>query len=264
MKKVTIIGLLIIGLIFQNCKNNKKNKDILKDNDTITVVQEDIDTAKFFENLETDKEILSVIESKETKKPTIESPESIEKEVIKSTDETIATINKEEAVKKEIVTEDVVEVTKTAKEIVKEEETKTETGPIAEKVIKKKTEAEIVIIDEQPKTEVTANKWVVPAKYQTMKNPTDPMEDVAIGKSLYRKHCKSCHGSKGYGDGPKANEMKGDLGDFSTKEFQAQSDGALFYKTSLGRDDMPRFNKKIADDEDRWLIVNYLRTLEDE
>jgi len=57
--------------------------------------------------------------------------------------------------------------------------------------------------------------------------------------------------------------MKGDLGDFSAEEFQEQTDGTLFYKMTNGRDDMPSFVKKIVDEEDRWLIVNYLRTLEE-
>ena len=110
-------------------------------------------------------------------------------------------------------------------------------------------------------TSIVQEDWKVPAKYQTMKNPTDPKADLAIGKSLYSKHCKSCHGAEGYGDGPKADEMNGDLGDFSSKKFQSQSDGALFYKTTIGRDDMPEYTKKMPDDEDRWLIVNYMRTL---
>ena len=110
-------------------------------------------------------------------------------------------------------------------------------------------------------TSFTQEEWVVPAKYENMKNPTDPAVDINIGKSLYDKHCKSCHGKEGYGDGPKADEMNGDLGDFSSEEYQAQSDGALFYKTTIGRDDMPEFTKKMPDDEDRWLIVNYMRTL---
>ena len=110
-------------------------------------------------------------------------------------------------------------------------------------------------------TTLVQEEWKVPAKYETMKNPVPADQDAAIGKSLYNKHCKSCHGSEGYGDGQKADEMNGDLGDFSSEEFQAQSDGALFYKTSFGRDDMPEYTKKMPDDEDRWLIVNYMRTL---
>ena len=105
------------------------------------------------------------------------------------------------------------------------------------------------------------DEWVVPDKYKTMKNPIDAGVDKEIGKSLYGKHCKSCHGKEGYGDGPKAEEQEGDLGDFSSEEFQAQTDGAIFYKTTFGRDDMPEYTKKMPDDEDRWLIVNYMRTL---
>lgn len=104
-------------------------------------------------------------------------------------------------------------------------------------------------------------EWVVPDKYEKMKNPTDPAEDLDIGKQLYSKHCQSCHGKTGLGDGKKADDVEGDLGDFSSEEFQAQSDGALFYKSYFGRDDMPNYEKKIPDDEDMWLVVNYMRTL---
>jgi mono/diheme cytochrome c family protein len=112
-------------------------------------------------------------------------------------------------------------------------------------------------------TTLVQNEWVVPDKYVNMKNPIPLNTDKAIGKSLYSKHCQSCHGKQGYGDGNKADEQEGDLGDFSTAEFQAQSDGALFYKTTFGRDDMPNYDKKMPDDEDRWLIVNYMRSLAD-
>ena len=110
-------------------------------------------------------------------------------------------------------------------------------------------------------TSIIQEEWKVPEKYVNMKNPIDPSTDKAIGKSLYSQHCKSCHGKEGYGDGPKAKDQKGDLGDFSSSDFQAQTDGELFYKTSFGRDDMPEYTKKMPEDEDRWLIVNYMRTL---
>ncbi len=109
-------------------------------------------------------------------------------------------------------------------------------------------------------TAVVQEEWKVPAKYETMKNPIPAKTDAVIGKSLYSKHCKSCHGSEGYGDGSKADDVDGDLGDFSSAEFQSQSDGALFYKGYIGRDDMPNFEKKLSE-EDLWLTVNYMRTL---
>lgn len=111
-------------------------------------------------------------------------------------------------------------------------------------------------------SKITQTEWVVPAKYKSMKNPTEVNADnIADGKVLYDKHCKSCHGKTGLGDGTKAEEVDGDLGDFSSKEFQAQTDGALFYKSYFGRDDMPNYEKKITDEDDMWFIVSYIRTL---
>ena len=108
-----------------------------------------------------------------------------------------------------------------------------------------------------------SKEWVVPESAKNVKNPTDKAnkQDLAEGKTLYSKYCQSCHGKEGYGDGPKAKEMKGDVGDLSSEKFQVQTDGALFYKITTGRDDMDGFGKKIPDAEDRWLIINYIRTL---
>jgi len=111
--------------------------------------------------------------------------------------------------------------------------------------------------------EGTQDPWPVPAKYENMKNPVEAdKESLAIGKSLYNKHCKSCHGKEGLGDGPKAAQLDTPSGDFSSDEFISQSDGALFYKSLEGRDDMPGFKKKIPDAEDMWSVVNYMRTFE--
>ena len=107
-------------------------------------------------------------------------------------------------------------------------------------------------------------EWEVPAKYKNMENPVAGDEEAMdIGKELYAQHCKSCHGKTGLGDGSKSAELDTDCGDFSMAEFQEQADGELFYKTSFGRDDMPAFNKKISDDEDRWMIITYLRSFEE-
>lgn len=111
-------------------------------------------------------------------------------------------------------------------------------------------------------TKFAQEEWVVPAKYKSMKNPTEASTgNIADGKTLFAKHCASCHGKAGLGDGTKAAEVDGDLGDFSSKEFQAQTDGAIFYKSYFGRDDMPNYEKKIPDQDDMWYIVSYIRTL---
>ena len=103
--------------------------------------------------------------------------------------------------------------------------------------------------------------WPVPDNFKNMKNPVaSNATTIADGKSLYTTHCKSCHGTKGLGDGNKAAQLKTEPGDFTSGEFQGQTDGALFYKTSEGRDDMPNFKKKIPDADERWSIVHYMRT----
>ncbi|MBK9982303.1 MAG: cytochrome c [Saprospiraceae bacterium] len=101
--------------------------------------------------------------------------------------------------------------------------------------------------------------WPVPDKYKTMKNPVK--FDKTAATALYNTHCKSCHGKEGLGDGTKAAQLKTKCGDFSSADFQKQSDGAIFYKTLEGRDDMPSFKKKLPDQEDIWQLVHYMRTL---
>ena len=106
------------------------------------------------------------------------------------------------------------------------------------------------------------DEWVVPAKYQKMENPfADTADADNIGRVLYSKHCKSCHGTKGKGDGTKADSIDTEMGDFTDGSLTDQTDGALYYKTFFGRDDMPSFNKKISDEQDQWMIINYLRKL---
>lgn len=99
--------------------------------------------------------------------------------------------------------------------------------------------------------------WPVPANYKAMKNPVK--YDKTAAAALYSTHCKSCHGKEGLGDGTKAAQLKTKSGDFSSAAFQKQSDGALFYKTLEGRDEMPSYKKKIPDQNDIWQLVHYMR-----
>ena len=104
--------------------------------------------------------------------------------------------------------------------------------------------------------------WVVPDKYLKMTNPVKAdATSVGDGKQLWLQHCSSCHGKSGKGDGPKAAQLKTLPHDLSKADIQNQPDGAFFYKTSEGREDMPSFKKKIPDQEDIWSVVNYIRTL---
>lgn len=104
--------------------------------------------------------------------------------------------------------------------------------------------------------------WEVPAKYIEMENPHKGDESLdRVGKMLYSKHCRSCHGNVGLGDGAKAASMEAEMFPFNEPEFQAQSDGVIYYQSIVGRDEMPNFEKKIPEEEDRWALVNFIRTL---
>jgi len=35
----------------------------------------------------------------------------------------------------------------------------------------------------------------------------------------------------------------------------------IYYQSFVGRDEMPNFEKKITEEEDRWAIVNFIRTM---
>lgn len=113
-----------------------------------------------------------------------------------------------------------------------------------------------------PQDKKLGGSWEIPAKYKTMKNTyADDASLLKVGKMMYSKHCKSCHGAKGKGDGSKAASMKVAMRSLASAEFQAQSDGVIYYQSFIGRDEMPNFEKKIPDDEDRWALINYLRTI---
>ncbi len=108
----------------------------------------------------------------------------------------------------------------------------------------------------------TRKPWVIPANYKKMKNPVkSDANSLKIGKALWEKHCKSCHGATGKGDGIKAKTLKTSPGDFTTLVVQNQLDGELYYESFIGRDEMTNFEKKIPDESDRWHIINFIRSL---
>lgn len=103
--------------------------------------------------------------------------------------------------------------------------------------------------------------WPAPESAVKMKNPVKA-DDASIkeGKDLYAQHCKSCHGAKGLGDGTKAEKIDISCGDFSSEETAKATDGELYWKTTEGRKPMPSFKEKLSDNE-RWAVVNFMRTL---
>lgn len=107
-----------------------------------------------------------------------------------------------------------------------------------------------------------AKPWVVPDAAAKKANPVkSDAESLKDAKELWTKHCVSCHGKMGAGDGTKAAQLETEMADFAKEAVQKQSDGSMFYKILEGRDEMPTFKKKIPEESDIWGLVNYIRTL---
>ncbi len=93
------------------------------------------------------------------------------------------------------------------------------------------------------------------------KNPVPADENsLAAGKAVYAKECLSCHGNAGKGDGPAAKDLEKNPGDLSKASMWDQTDGALFWKLTEGKKPMPSFEKNLSE-EQRWQVINYIRTL---
>ncbi len=81
------------------------------------------------------------------------------------------------------------------------------------------------------------------------------------------KHCATCHGDKGKGDGAAAPfnaEKPPSLAD--PKLLRTLTDGEILWKITTGRKEegevlMPAMAEKIPAEEDRWKVVSFVRTL---
>ncbi|NLN29939.1 MAG: cytochrome c [Bacteroidales bacterium] len=105
-----------------------------------------------------------------------------------------------------------------------------------------------------------AKPWPVPEEFKNMENPVAAdAASIKTGGVMYTKYCASCHGKTGLGDGVKTRALKDFAGDFSGAYYQDQTDGEHFYKTKVGRGEMPKYEGRMSD-EDIWHVVNYMRT----
>jgi mono/diheme cytochrome c family protein len=106
---------------------------------------------------------------------------------------------------------------------------------------------------------LAAEEWTAPARAAAKKNPVAAdAASIGRGKTVYTAECASCHGNSGKGDGPSAKDLEKSPGDMT--KLGSQSDGALFWKITEGKKPMASFATKLTEQQ-RWDVVNYLRTL---
>jgi len=82
---------------------------------------------------------------------------------------------------------------------------------------------------------------------------------IEAGRSLYNANCAMCHGPEGKGDGPVAPAYIPQPADLTSPRVQSLTDGDIFLRVTNGFGTMPDFRKKLSPEE-RWHIVNYVRT----
>ncbi|HEU5049906.1 MAG TPA: cytochrome c [Gemmatimonadales bacterium] len=90
--------------------------------------------------------------------------------------------------------------------------------------------------------------------------PRNPATLVARGDSLFHTYCAVCHGSTGNGVAPITFRFPAPS--LLTPLTIGRSDGYIYSMIRYGRGLMPRYGDKIYRPEDRWAIVNYVRTLQ--
>lgn len=117
-------------------------------------------------------------------------------------------------------------------------------------------------MDTHSPEEHMAGSHGVPEEATEVENPIAASEDsITAGATLYAENCAVCHGETGEGDGPTAEGLEPPPADLHATHVQANTDGALFYIISHGRPDtaMPPWDNTLTEEE-RWHLVNYIRT----
>lgn len=112
------------------------------------------------------------------------------------------------------------------------------------------------------------NTWQLPDDADKTKNPVPATaESIAKGKELYfdrnKGNCVFCHGDTGSGNEANLPRLRRKPADLSNKEHMTEmTDGELFWKISRGiRGIMPAGENRMKEAEERWHVVNYIRTL---
>lgn len=107
----------------------------------------------------------------------------------------------------------------------------------------------------------TGEDWKAPSSADKIQNPLKAKETAAVkGGKIYKEMCAICHGAKGKGDGFAGMNLNPRPADFTKDLLQNQTDGAIYWKLTKGRPPMAGY-EHILKEEQRWQLVNFIRTL---
>jgi mono/diheme cytochrome c family protein len=111
------------------------------------------------------------------------------------------------------------------------------------------------------------NTWELPEDADKTRNPmTASAESIEKGKTLYfertKGNCVFCHGETGSGNEANMPKLRRKPADLANKErMPAMTDGEVFWKISKGITGIMPAGEKRMTEEERWHVVNYIRTL---
>ncbi len=97
----------------------------------------------------------------------------------------------------------------------------------------------------------------------TLVNPLDSSSVViGEGKILYERFCDHCHGASGSGDGSVGQVFKG-VTSYTSASVVDKKEGHIFHVITHGKGRMGAHASQISV-EDRWKIVRYVQTLQNQ
>jgi mono/diheme cytochrome c family protein len=121
---------------------------------------------------------------------------------------------------------------------------------------------------EKAQQDFSKNTWELPADADKTKNPVpSTAESIAKGKELYldpnKGNCIFCHGETGAGNEANFPRLRRKPADLTNKErMTSMTDGEVFWKITKGITGiMPPGERRMKTEEERWHVVNYVRTL---
>ena len=83
------------------------------------------------------------------------------------------------------------------------------------------------------------------------------------GKIHFGNFCMVCHGDLGKGDGPVAAKWQGPkIPSLMTDKIRGYGDGRIFHIITEGQGIMNPYIHQLPNEEDRWAVVNYIRSLQ--
>jgi|KBSSwiStaDraftv2_1062776.scaffolds.fasta_scaffold667219_1 mono/diheme cytochrome c family protein len=118
-----------------------------------------------------------------------------------------------------------------------------------------------------PPQDFSKNTWDIPADADKTKNPVEANEEsIAKGKVLFmtkeKGNCIFCHGETGAGNKENLPRLRRVPADLSDKDrMPTLSDGEIFWKITKGITGIMPSREKQLTEEERWHVVNFVRTL---